>query len=122
MLCINSSAPTRGRENRGKGRETYKLNTRSFTNNTNNTNNINNKRNNAKYTKLILKFSELGARSLASCQQLPGSTRQFRTGLNSRQELGSGMRELKSGSGFAGRTMSRVVFRSQPWTKRARPS
>jgi len=80
-------------------RDTYKLNIKSFTINTNNANNINNKRNNAKYTKLLLSFPELGAGVLASCQQLPGSTRQSQIGLSSRQELDSGMHRSQSGSG-----------------------
>jgi len=74
------------------------LNIKNFTNNTNNTNNINSKRNNVKYTKLILRFPELGAGALASHQQLPGSTRQSRSGLGSRQDLDSGMHGSESGS------------------------
>jgi len=62
----------------GKGRETYKLNIRSFTNNTYNTNNINNKRNKTKYTRPTLSFPELGAkhwRPTSSCWASPGSPR-----------------------------------------------
>jgi len=68
----------------------------SFTNNTSNTNN---KRNNAKCTKPILSFPELGAGALASCQQLPGSTRKSWTGLSTRWELDSRMHGSESGSG-----------------------
>jgi len=48
---------------------------KNFTNNTYNINNINNKRNNAKYTKLIPSFPELGAGHwcpTSSCQAVPG--------------------------------------------------
>jgi len=73
------------------------LNIKSFTNNINN---INNKRNNhAKYAKPVLSSPELGARALASYQQLPGSTRKSRTELGSGQELDSGMHRWESGSG-----------------------
>jgi len=75
----------------GKGRKTDKLNIKSFTNNTNNTSNIHNKRYNIKYEKLTLRFLDLGAGVLASCQRLPGSTRKSWTGLGSRQELHSGV-------------------------------
>jgi len=53
------------------------LNTKSLANNTNNINNKrqNDKRHNVKYTKRILSFSELGARVLASHQELLGSAR-----------------------------------------------
>jgi len=73
MLSINPCFPIRGREKGGKGRETYKLNIKIFTNNTNN---IKNYRNNAQYTKLTLSFPELGAgcwRPTSSCQAAPGS-------------------------------------------------
>ena len=66
----------------------------SFTNSNKNTNNINKKRNKSKYTKPILSFTEL-----ASCQQLPGSTRQSWTGLACRWVLDSGMHRLETGSG-----------------------
>jgi len=72
------------------------LNVKIFSNNTNN---ITNKRNNAKYTKLVLNFPELGAGALVSHQLLPGSTRQSWTGLSNRQELHSGMHASESGSG-----------------------
>jgi len=62
------------------------LNIKSFTNNSNNNNN---KSNNAKYTKLIVSFLELGARAVVSHEQLPGSTRKSQTGFSSRQELDS---------------------------------
>jgi len=96
MLYINPRPPTSGREKGEKGRENYKLNIKSFTNNTNN---INNKRNKGKYTKLLLSFPELGAGALVSRQQLLGSPRQFRTGLSSGWELDSEMHGLESGSG-----------------------
>jgi len=95
MLSINPHPPTRGREKGGKGRETYKLNIKSFTHNTKNI-----KENKTKYTKPILSFPELGAGVLRSHQQLPGSTRQSQTGLGSRQEPNSGMHGLGSGSGL----------------------
>jgi len=41
----------------------------------------------------------LGAGALASCQQLPGSTRKSWTGLSTRWELGSEMHGSESGSG-----------------------
>jgi len=91
--------PTRGREKGGKGRETYKLGIKSFTNNTNNTNNINNKSKLCKIYKTDTEFPGDGCRALASCQQLPGSTRPSWTGLGSRQGLDSGRHRLESGSG-----------------------
>jgi len=87
MFSVN---PHQRKGKGGKGRKTYKFNINFFSNNTNNPNNITNKRNNVKYTKLILNFPELGVRALASRQQLPGSTRNSRTGFSSRQELDSG--------------------------------
>jgi len=90
MLSINPHPRTRRRQKEKKG-ERLTNNIKGFTNNTNNTNNINNTRNNAKYTKLILSFLDLGAGMLVSCQQLPGSTRKSWTGFGSRQELDSGM-------------------------------
>jgi len=71
MLSDNPRPPSRGREKRGKRRETYKLNIKSFTDNINNTNNINNKRNNT-----ILSFPELVAghwHCASSCQAAPGN-------------------------------------------------
>ena len=97
MLSVNPGSPTRGREKEAKGRETYKLNIKCFTNNTNSTNNINNMRNRTRYTKPALSFLELGAGRWHH-QQLQGSTRQSRTGLGSGQELGSGMHRSESGS------------------------
>ena len=47
----------------------------------------------------MLSFLELGAGALVSRQQLPGSTRQSRIALGSRQELDSGIHESQSGSG-----------------------
>ena len=99
MLSIKPHPSTRGGEKGWKGRETYKFNIKSFTHNANNTNNINNKRNNAKHTKLIRSFLELGAGALVSDQQLPGSTRKSRTHLSTRWELDSGMLGLESASG-----------------------
>jgi len=49
MLSVNPLHFHQMKGKGGKGRETYKLKVKSFTNHTNNT--INNKRNNAKYTK-----------------------------------------------------------------------
>jgi len=69
MLSVNPHPPAR---RRGKVRETYKSNIKSFTDNTNH---IDNKRNNAKHTKPTLSLSKLGAGVLVSRQQLPGSTR-----------------------------------------------
>jgi len=63
------------------------------------TDNIDNERNKTKYTKPILIFPVLGARALASCQQLPGSTRKSQTGLRNRWQLDSGMHGSESGSG-----------------------
>jgi len=99
MLSINPPPSHQRKGKGGKGRETYKLNIKSFTNNTNNTNNTNSKSNKTKYTKPILSFPELGAGVLASCQQLPGSTRKSQTSLGSRQELDSGMHRQESASG-----------------------
>jgi len=92
-LPVNPHPPTRGRE---KGRETYKWNIKSFTNNTNN---INKKRNNAKYPNPIWSFPELGAGALVSHQQLLGNTGKSQTGLHSGRELNSGTLGSESGSG-----------------------
>jgi len=59
MLSVNPHPPTPGREKEEKGERLNQLNIKSFTNNTININN--NKRYNAKYTKPILSFLELGA-------------------------------------------------------------
>ena len=93
----------------------------SFTNNTNKTNNINNQRNKAKYPKLVLSFPALGAWwwcPSSSCRQhqaVPDWTR---------LQTGTGLRDAWIGIWIriAGRTMSRVLFRSRPWMKTARPS
>ena len=74
-----------------------------------------------KYTKPILSFPELGARVLVSHQQLSVSTRKSQTGLGNRQELDKNAR-VGIWIWIAGRTMSRVLFRSQPWTKSTTPS
>jgi len=97
-LCVKPLCSHQKKGKGGKGRKTYKLNIKSCTSNTNNISN--NKRNNAKYTKPMLSFLELGAGALASHQQLPGSTRKSWTGLSSRQELDSGMHGSGSGSGL----------------------
>jgi len=78
MLSVNPHAPTKGREKGGEGRETYRLNIKSFTNNTNYTKNVNNKTNKAKCTKSTLSFLELGVRRwrpASSCRAAPGSPR-----------------------------------------------
>jgi len=122
MFSVNPHPPTRGREKEGKGRETYKWNIRSFTNNTNNTNSINNKRYNVKYTKSILSFPELGALGAGIP---PTAAGQYQAVPDwHRQQTGTGLRDTEIGIWIrlTGRTTSRVLFSSQPWMKRARPS
>jgi len=98
-LLTPTLSPEEGKRRKENERDLQIQYKTSFTNNTTNTNDINNKRNKAKYIEPILSFPELGAGALASRQQLPGSTRQYSTGLNSGQELDSGMHGLESGSG-----------------------
>ena len=93
---LTPALSTRGREKGGKGRETYKLSVRTA----------------LLIILIILIIREIRQniqnqyrisqswvpRVLASCQQLPGSTRKFWTGLSSRWELDSGMHGSESGS------------------------
>jgi len=75
ILSINPHTPTRGKEKAGKGIE-LQTEYEFFTNNTNNNNIIINNTDNAKYTKPIRSFPELGTghwHPTSSCQAVPGS-------------------------------------------------
>jgi len=83
---------------------------------------MNNQRYNSKYTKLILSFPRVGCRGAGIP---PAAARQHQdVPIWPQQQIGTGLRnaQIRIWIRIAGRTTSRVLFRSRPWTKRVRPS